>query len=629
MSSSSRNALHVLRLVLRTQTISKSRLASSSATAALIRDSDISSSSSTLNNKSHAILSEDTTIRPSFLESESDEYTTASLLLPDRELDPEPIPWPKLFSHSGEIPPKSKFCDPIFRLVTQDRYKEALTIYHEIVSHNDKIRQGVTIGHSIRIQHRHEYLKPALYSLKIGDHKSTLMWLGIYPNRPATYNHPALKEVWTPIINVFINDKGSFRDDPEFLQEFLILAGRKGLLPTLLPPILPHLVFSFPPENSKAILENAIQAYRESTTSDTSRTPRAKYQEEIVIKQIIEWWGSYLRKLLIAGWKIEARYLVDDKPFEGEWDQITQKFIMEELKSISESSVDKSESLKLIDTSDIIMRIRSSLVDLPTPTELATLIRALSHPLINLEHPTLLSRFKSRFTRPPSTHRARNYPTIQQKLWLHAEILNLQREGDHCTALALFRDNFVWAGLPDQSLLFGQAPPPIGNLQLKSYPTIQIITTIIPSIIYNLPHPISKTISTFYGNYVESIHTYPPSLRPNSVTYSTLLRELTHHSGSLAGLRAIRLVIDNGIEPGESSYAAVLYALAGRRQIEQFWSFLYQAERENMIGTTTYRGLMAILVKTGLTKDAEKLFWRARERYQNENVFDGLDVEGK
>ncbi|WWC64829.1 uncharacterized protein I303_107443 [Kwoniella dejecticola CBS 10117] len=627
MSASSRTALHVLRLVLRSQPTQLPRRAASSAAtaaAALVQDTDNSSSSSSAPTKSHAIPFAELTARSSFLESESDEYTTASLLLPAREVDLEPIPWPTLFPHAGTLPPKSKFCDPIFRLVSQDRYKDALLIYSEILSHNDKVRRGVLAGHSIRIQHRHAYLRPAIHSLKKGDHKSTLMWLGIYPNRPATYNHPALKSVWAPMIEIFINDKGSFRDDPEFLAEFLVLAGRKGLLPTLLPPILPHLTFAFPPEDSTSILGRAIQAYRESTTSDTSDSARAQYQEEIVDAQIAGWWGSYLRKLIIAGWKDQARYLVDHKPFSGEWDGITRKYIQEEL----EDEKRKPDSIRIADTSSVIRRIRSSLVDLPTPTELATLLRALSHPLLKSEHPTLAARYKSRFTRPPSTHKARRLPTIQQKLWIHAEILNLQLEGRHQDAVDLFRDNFIWIGLPDQTKIYGEIPV-IDRRMVKSYPSIHILTSVIPSIIYTLPHPTSKSAQTFYSTYIDSINTYPPSLRPTSATYSTLLRELTYHAGSLAGLRALRALTDNGIEPGQESYAAVLYALAGRRQIDQFWSLFSQAERENMLRTRTYRGLVAVLVKTGLAKDAEKVFWRAKERYKDEDVFEGLEIATK
>ncbi|WWC95143.1 hypothetical protein V866_001997 [Kwoniella sp. B9012] len=642
MSSAQRNALYVLRMVWRDPQIPLSRRSVSTATATVpltIQPDHSSSTTSTSTPPStssidnvHSLLpmnTSSTTSTPSFLESESDEYTTANLLLPERHLHPEPIPWPTLFPNSNVIAPQSKFCDPIYRLVARDRYNDALTIYKEILSHNTRIQKGL-LGHSIRIQHRHEYLKPAIKSLVEGDHQSTLLWLNIYPNRPATTNHPGLKEIWKPVLDIVINEKESFKEDPQFLQEFMVLVGKKGLLPTFLPQLLPHLTFAFPPETSLRILGESIKAYVSSTTSDNSQTDRAKYQKEIVQPQLVAWWGSYLRKLIIAGWKEQALDLANKKPFgeSGEWDDITSKFIDEELLEVGRRK--KDESLRITDTTHIIRRIRASLRDLPTPTELSTLIRALSHPLIVQEHPTLLNRYKSRFVRPITIdrqRRGRDTPTIQNKLWIHSEIINLQKEGYHHQAVDHFRENFFWVGLPPLETIYEEPKIPIGNPRSKTLPNIQLITTIIPSVIYTLPRPKSKTVKQFYSSYMSMIETTPPSLRPNQVTYSTLLRELTHHSGSMIGLLSLRGLIDKGINPGQESYAAVLYALAGRRHPEQMWDLLDQAEKDRMVKLRTYRGLLAILVKTGLVREAERVFWRAREKTGREDVFDELEVQ--
>ncbi|OCF61552.1 hypothetical protein L486_01204 [Kwoniella mangroviensis CBS 10435] len=646
MSSAQRNALYVLRMVWRDRQISLARRSVSTATATVpltIQPDHSSSTTSTSTAPSrspidnirsdnvHSLLPIDassTTSTPSFLEPESDEYTTANLLLPERQLHPEPIPWPTLFPNSNVITTQSKFCDPIYRLVARDRYKDALTIYKEILSHNIRIQKGL-LGHSIRIQHRHEYLKPAIRALVEGDHQSTLLWLNIYPNRPATTNHPVLKEIWKPVLDIVINEKESFKEDPQFLQEFMVLVGKKGLLPTFLPHLLPHLTFAFPPETSVRILGESIKAYVNSTTSDNSQTDRARHQEDVVHPQITAWWGSYLRKLIIAGWKEQALNLAHKKPFggHGEWDDITRKFIDEELLEVGRKK--KDESLRITDTTDIIQRIRATLRDLPTPTELSTMIRALSHPLIAQDHPNLLNRFESRFTRPPTigSRRRRNTPTVQSKLWIHSEIINLQKEGNHHQAVDCFRENFFWVGLPPLETIYEEPKTPIGNPRSKTLPNIQLITTIIPSVVYTLPRPKSKTVKQFYSSYMSLIDNIPPSIRPNQVTYSTLLRELAHHSGSMIGLLSLRGLIEKGMNPGQESYAAVLYALAGRRHPEQMWDLLDQAEKEGMVGSRTYRGLLAILVKTGLAREAEKVFWRAREKTGREDVFDELDVQ--
>ncbi|WVW86395.1 hypothetical protein I302_108441 [Kwoniella bestiolae CBS 10118] len=640
MSAPSRNALYVLRMVWRSHQPPLARRAASTATVTLARESDqtptttpnhaSSSTSSTDKYRLYPSLdtpaSDSTPIPPSFLESESDEYTAASLLLPAQDLHPEPIPWPTLFPHGNVVTPKSRFCDPIYRLVAQNRYQDALAIYKEILSHNRRVQTGL-LGHSIRIQHRHEYLKPALQALEMGDHQSTLLWLSIYPNRPATSNHPVLKEIWQPVLDIVINEKGSFVEDPQFLQEFMVLVGQKGLLPTLLPPVLPHLTFAFPPETSLRILANAIKAYVSTTTSEVSETDRAKFQEEIVRPQVIRWWGSYLRKLIMGGWKEQASALAHAKPFGGDehWDAITRKFIDEEL--LEPGRQKKAQTPQVYDTTNLITWMKSCLDDLPTPTELAKLIRALSHPLVVQDHPTSLESFKRRFTRPPlRNHRGRHTITVQSKLWIHADIINLQQDDEHHKAVEVFRKYFIWAGLPPLKEVYDQEPHRIGNERMKSQPTIQMITTIIPSIIYTLPRPKSKSVKSFYTAYMKHIYTFPPSLRPTPATHSRLLRELTHHSGAQIGLLSLRGLVDDDYQPGQEGYAAVLYALAGRRDTVQMWDLLDDAERAGMVGERTYRGMLAVLVKTGLAKEAERLFWRVREKLDREDAFEGLDL---
>ncbi|WVQ94931.1 hypothetical protein IAU59_002017 [Kwoniella sp. CBS 9459] len=654
--SSNRNALYVLRLVLGGQR----NLASQSApavrsihhhargrslsTASLAsRDSEVDNTSPStgskpahgdaidfiVSNRAQVSKSEEgESTLPSFLESESSEYQTVSLTLPASSYHPEPIEWPTLFPHPHDARshPRygsthgQKMCNPLYRLVAQERYTDALSVLNELTSHK------------VHIQNRHVYLEPMIASLKAGNGAAALKWFAIYPNRPATLNNPDLKRIWEPVINLFITDRKGIASDLEFLDAFLVTAGRKGLLPTLLPPILVHLAFSVPAYRSQPLLDKCISAYVQHTTSDESESVRAQVQREAVRPQTERWWASYLRKLIIAGWKEDAKRVYESRPMEVEWDSFTEKMVRETLFEYQEAEDGPKAdtgSTSITDTPALAKQLRSALHELPTPSHLASLIRAISHPLIAHDHPTLLSRFERRFTRPLDTHPGRTSPTTQRKLWLHAEILNLQREGQHDKAIKLFRDSFIWIGLPDHPL---NAADSTGSVLIdeseKIYPTIQLTTTILPSLIYTLPNPLKESIAPFFDSYLSSVSSFPPSLRPVPATFSVLLRELTHHRGSLAGLRALRSIANNGLSPGESGYAGVLLALAGKRHTGYMWSLLNQAEREpGGVGQRTYRGLMAVLIKTGMGKDAEKIYWRAREVLARDDVFDGLDVD--
>ncbi|OCF44494.1 hypothetical protein I317_01563 [Kwoniella heveanensis CBS 569] len=569
---------------------------------------------------------------PSFLESESSEYQTVSLTLPSISYHPEPIEWPTLFPHSKPhdahahsrygAAHKQKVCNPLYRLVAQERYTDALSVLNELTSHK------------VHIQNRHVYLEPMVASLKMGNKAAALRWFAIYPNRPATPSHPDLKRIWEPVINLLITDRKGITTDLEFLDAFLTMAGRKGLLPTLLPPMLVHLAFSVPAYRSQPLLEKCISTYIQHTTSEDSETPRAQVQREIVRPQMERWWASYLRKLIIAGWKDDAKRVYEGRPMGVEWDRFTEKMARETL--FEEHTQDKTKTntddfnISITDTSALAKQIRNALHDLPIPNQLASIIRAASHPLIAQEHPTLLQRFERRFTQPLGSHQGRTTSTIQRKLWLHADIINLQREGHHEEAIQLFRDNFIWIGLPDHPLNSDpkQSASFAVDERYKSYPTIQVITTLLPSLIYTLPTPLKSSIPSFFDLYIASVSSFPPSLRPAPATFSVLLRELTHHRGSLAGLRALRSISNSGLAPGEMGYAGVLLALAGKRHTGYMWSLLNQAEREpGGVGQRTYRGLMAVLIKTGMGKDAEKVYWRAREMLGREDVFDGLDVD--
>ncbi|KAK8853447.1 hypothetical protein IAR55_004153 [Kwoniella newhampshirensis] len=619
--SSSRNALHVLRLIWMEQ--APSMAARPLSTVALARDIDTATSSTT---PSRAVSPLTTTqlhfsqsqsphdSASTFLEPESPEYTTASLTLPPRHFHADPIPWPTIFPHSQTHRKKQKFCDPLYRLVTTRQYDDALRIYEELRSHG------------IHIQHRHVYLDAAVSALRRGKQGVFLRWLELYPNRPATSNHPGLKSIWSPIIEQVLHQS---QEQPELLSLFLETTAKKGLLPTILPPLLPHLAFTVPPQLSRQTVDRIITSYRTATTSSESTSARATVQQEFVAAQVNKWWSTYLRQLIVAGWNDDARALYESPPSGVEWDHFTDKVARETLDSRSESGHER-DGVVDSDPTSLASHIRAALHDLPTPNRLAALTGVLSHSEVRRQYPSLFSRFKSRFTRPPTTLPDRTTPTIQERLWLHAEIINLQREGQHEQALRLFQQNFVWSGLPrpPQSKVLVDDSNSCTKKQ-RCYPTVQIMTTIIPSVLHMLPEPSDETLVAYHHLYLNSIPKYLPSLRPTSTTHAVFLRHIAKFAGPAAGIGALKVLQEGGHDLDEACYAAVLYSLGGRRRTHQMYQLLDEMEEERGVGVgkRTYKGLVAILVKTGLGDDAGKVFWRAREKLGADDVLDGLLVE--
>ncbi|WWD19875.1 hypothetical protein CI109_104343 [Kwoniella shandongensis] len=615
--SMSRNALYVLRMVLQGQ--GRSASVRSLSTAALARDVDISSSSSPTTSSSNTVeataTSSSSSSTPSFIDSflepESPEYTTVSLTLPPRQFHADPIPWPTLFPHHHHATgKKQKFCDPLYRLVITRQYDDALRIYEELKDHG------------VHIQHRHIYLDAATAALRRGKRAAFLRWLELYPNRPATSNHPGLKSIWQPIIHqVATNSKG----DTKLLFRFLNVTAEKGLTPTILPPLLPQLAFTLPPHESRDILEQVVATYRGATTSSTSTSVKATIQEEVVSQQVGKWWSTYLRQLLVAGWDEAAQRLYESPPNGLIWDEFTDKVAREEL-GLSSITIDQlADDSMSSDSTSLATHIRAALHDLPTPNHLAALIRTLSQEEVHTHYPTLLARFERRFTRPPTTHRDRTTPTIQHRLWLHAEIINLQREGRHKHALELFQNRFIWSGLPDHPSFLSSSD----SVSQRCYPTIQIITTILPSLLQTLPQPVEESIMAYHHLYLDLISSLPPSLRPTSTTHAVFLRHITKFVGPAAGLNALRTLEDRGCALDEACHAAVLYSLGGRRRTHQMYQLLEEMEGERGVGVSrrTYRGLVAILVKTGLGEDAEKVFWRARKRLGTDDVLEDLVID--
>ncbi|OXG39152.1 hypothetical protein C359_04054 [Cryptococcus neoformans Bt120] len=568
---------------------------------------------------------------PPFLEDESAEYATAALTLPELRCAPSPIPWPTLLPRppAAAAPPRRpKFCDPLFRLVLRAQHSAALAIHAELRAH------------AVYIQPRHEYLAPATAALAARDTDQFFLWLALYPNKPATANTPELRAIWHPLLALVVAmlkqpSSGSGSDHRPFLARFLAATAKLGVLPTVLPALTPHLAFTLPPAASYPLLSDSIAAYTKYTTSAESTSKRAQVQRGMVRRQVAGMWAAYLRGLIAAGWREEAKRLFEAPPDGVEWDPFTSGYVVSRLApclSAPGPPFPLSTPLKTTSLPLSKQLLSTSL----SPTHLASVLHTLSSQPLCTTHPNLLPRFKQRFLRRTFTTGTRE----RERTWLHAEIINLQKQGRHHDAVQTFADHFFWVGLPPHPS-FSSLSATSKDASAKHYPSIQILVTLLPSLLPLLPAPLSSSVPNYLDAYVQlATGTDPalaPALRPNSVMWSVVVREIVHWGGGgekgleqgrkvLALARRASEASEASDGPGEAAYRALLLALAGRRRVDEMYDLLDHMESLSSSSSSfpaepsgtspkTYIPLVAILAKTGLAADAQRVLQRGVDRF--------------
>jgi hypothetical protein len=470
--------------------------------------------------------------------------------------------------------PRTHRCDPLARLVASGDLKTARTVYDEL--------QALHIG----ILRRQVYLSAALGSLdKTKQGKNDfLFWLELVPNRPAVRPYPQSRVQWGPVVSRLIEEHTT---DVKFLEQVLLLAGRKGVLPSISGPLVRHLAHFTRPDELQRIFESAMEAYIRSTTSAHSASLRAEAHKEFARRRRSDMYGGYARALIAAGWMTAARELLADPPKGVIWDEYT-------LGKVTRVTAPTSTS-----SSRVVRRVRAALRGDISPTGLASLIQDLE---ADRRH-SLVKQMARRISR------------IKADTWYHARMLLAARDGLHETVIELFNAHFYWVGLPLHP------SKPAESVTKRLYPTKGIITTVLPSLIYTL-HP--RSIADFHKAFLSQ--TTSPSLRPTDATHGTLMRTITHRLTANAGVKTLRRTLEAGHEPGISACNAMLFALARAKRIGEVKGFLEAMENEVEVAgmalprpdEKTYLGIAGSLEMAGLVEEAQELRLEMRQRGQPE-----------
>lgn len=517
----------------------------------------------------------------SFLEADDAEYQAVAL--PPRDNTSLSIPWPTIFPHSPQAGPpptdttrEQLQCDVLAHFIQISDLEAANRVLAELQENG------------VPIHHRAIYLHAAVLSLSSTEdgreQQDFLKWFELYPNRPANRYSAKVAETWEPITSQLIQ---SYADDAQFLSELIVLGAKKGLLPALMPTLFAHVATIVSPRDSLALLERAILVYKKYTTSlvRQSSTSRAARVSKLVEKQCQAYRGKHLQYLSRAGWKEEAKAIYNARK---DWDEHATEYLAD---LFTEKVQTKPPTVvKSLETLPLPRQIRATLhrKDV-TPAELAPIQHALQ------SKPSLLARFEQRFTHP-SNHRYK----YRGQTWLHALILSHARAGQHAKAVEVFANNFLWVGLPPI-----ERQSSAGQVQRRKTPSIQIITSVLPSVLALLP---KEGVAEYHKAYKALHPTLPPALQASPFAHLAL----TRHS----------LRNKERVEPiGTPASSAVLCALAGDDDWEAAEALLTTMEsRGPEPNERTYTGLVAVLLKMEKRDEAREVLDRMRKRFGDDTA---------
>ena len=203
-----------------------------------------------------------TPLSSEFVEPRTSEYTSTLSALPPRQRRIT-VSWPTLLP-----PPPTE--QRLLSLIEAENYQTAL----QVLTSLDK-----------PVKPRKVYLPAAMHAITHGDWPTALVWLDLYPNRPAASAKPDLQAMFHPFVQTVLRD-------PEWTEPFLLIAGKKGFLPHVLEALL-HPLARYPARTDT--LRLAIDAYLTDTISRHSQSDRAKRLSALAQYQAARWWYYFFR----------------------------------------------------------------------------------------------------------------------------------------------------------------------------------------------------------------------------------------------------------------------------------------------------------------------------------------------
>lgn len=562
------NALFVLRLVLSGRQTPRAGF----STAVIDREKDQTEAAwtgSSLFPGLKALASRSAAVEESqgavdFLEDEGQEYQAIKSVLPARTTEASPIPWPTIFAHEEQHQPvastssrtrtktRIRACDPIARLVEDGNLVAARKVHDELRS-----------IHS-RVEMRFIYLDAARQCLNDKDVEGFLFWFKLYPNRPATLNHPGLKSIWEPVTSSIID---SYPFDLEVLEQYALECAKKGVLPATIHSLIRHLAFVAPPNTSRRIIDDVISTYVSVTTSASSTSDRAQRSRALVDKQVGGWREAYRQAILELRWHAS----------EGEGASSADR-------DWRESSASYSSRVAQLET--LHDRIEAAIIAPPPAGDLAQTLLDIhaqtsgSASALDISWTTQSQvAFRDHFIRPPGQSVRQLVPSTEVRTYEYWRAVMIaesrQIPANHRAVIETFSEHFRWYGLPDHRLRprEGETDTTISSLM---YPRRSIMTNLIPSLLATL-HP--EELVPFHHEYLALSRTMPPILRPDGPIHNLFVRAMAHRISVDAAIAAVKTIVAHGYNPGSQAMASILFDFGRSSTYDEMFRLLEAMER--------------------------------------------------
>lgn len=549
--------IYVLRLVLQRQQLSAAR---GFSTAVIDREKDKATTDSAWTGSSlfpglkalaSRSVNEEHQQSIDFLEDEGAEYEAIRGVLPARSTERRPIPWPTIFAHpeqeastssagaGSSSTTRTRICDPVARLVGEKELVAARKVH-------DELRAA-----RIRVVHRAVYMEAASQSLDARDTNGFLFWLRLYPNRPATKNHPGLRATLEPITNAVLS---AYPFDLEFIAQYAATCAKKGVLPAVIHDLIRHLTYIAAPEVSGPIIDEALSTYVAHTTSAKSTSDRAQAHLHVAERQVAAWKEAYNRAVVAHGW-----YASQEAREQGDWQdgqRLTPRTI------IPEGMVKLRDRMAFaIDTPPAAMDLVGIIRDLrdrwPAEEEVA---------------------FRESFIRPPGKPARQIHPSPETREyeWWRAIMMveGHYSAGNHQAVIDTFQDHYRWFGLPDHPARRKSGSSDDGRKLL--HPRRSVMTALLPSLLAGMT---SYDIISFHKAYLEQSHGFPPVLKPDAHIHNIFIRAIAHHGSTDAAMAAIKSIVAHGYDCGSQAMTTVLYSLARSGHFDDMFALLSGMEQ--------------------------------------------------
>lgn len=531
----------------------------------------------------------------SFLETESEEYRR--VVLPPREIKAFTPVWPTILEHPSRHngttvtpdtatahlhAPVTYLDNPRARQRSSTPCEKVQRLIHDakdLGAAREMISELRELGTPIK-PHR-AYLEAAIHRSRRRGYqpmqKDVLYWLSFWYSFPPAkqFRHAPIVAL-EPLVETILE---RWSTDLSFIRELLLLAASRGWAPALMPVVFRHYTMATNPATSYALLDEMAAAYAEKTPHRAYRNIAGRQGADerragAVIEQVSRWRNAHLRMILQNGHLEEAKMIYQAGEAKGvSWFVPTKEALVLALQSSKGAAAEVVKVAEPVDSSTSPMRQILQVAHRRSRQPVRNLVDLLDS-LESHGRTTLISRLSKRFLRiPGQTQGAWSANETTSTFWWMAHVVRLRRGARHAEAMALFRQKFYAVGIPrpvhEGWSRVNEATGPEGSRRIgdrKLYPSAEIISAVLPSIIALAKPTTSDALITLHADFLAAARTYP-TLKSDPIFHLPFIMYYAYTFGAPAAEKWCERLEKDGITVGVQGWSIVAVQYAKSRKM--------------------------------------------------------------